>query len=204
MAPSTNRDEFFELVLAVASQLPGTWDVERHPHDWNWGGKLTNASSGAILHLDGREDYKTRTVPRMSVRGSLPSDSKGQEVVVLGYGERMPEITINSSKPADKIARDIESRLLPAYLPLLAKAKERLATSSAYQSATDDLCKQVAKIIRVKPDLDDRRVSFYHSPLPLFNESMSEARVSPDEVVLELHLPPQIALEILKLLAEQK
>lgn len=204
MSASTNRDEFYELVLDVANHLPGTWDVERYPHDWNWGGKLTEVESGAVLHLDGREDYKTRTVPRMSARGSLPKDSKGQEVVVLRYGEKMPEITITSSKPADKIARDIESRLMPAYLPLLAQAKERIAAQDAYQDATSLICEQVAKIVRVKPDLKERRVSFYHSPLTLFHESQSEARVSPDEVVLELHLSPKLAIEILKLLAEQK
>lgn len=57
---------------------------------------------------------------RLIITGSLPGSYNSHRV-------SSPQITTATDKDPGKIAQDIERRLLPEYLPLLAEARERLA-----------------------------------------------------------------------------
>lgn len=65
--------------------------------------------------------------------------------------EKRPIISVSISKRPEDIARDIERRLLPAYLPLYQKAVERLRAEEEREAADLALAARLAAILGVEP-----------------------------------------------------
>jgi hypothetical protein len=196
--PAT-REAMIDLLEQVAESLSGEWDLKPYPVDWNWGGELSAAGSGAILNV---APASYRDASRIVVRGDLPSDSKKQKPHVLSHDQQMPSITVSTVKTPHQIAQDVERRLMPRYLPLLEKASSMVSSYNTHYTRTQSTVQEIARLLRVKVGPDDERVSFYHSPLPLFSENLGEAKVSGDDVTLELRLDRESALRVLAMLAD--
>ena len=130
---------------------------------------------------------------RMEIRGYY-----GDLGQFLPYDKEKTEITVSMAKTPERIARDVEKRLLPAYERVLAKAmenKESYEKREAEKRSTLEAVKQAiggdANVIQ-----DDRVVSYrpFHC--------LAKYR-SGKEVVLELTLPLVKAVGILSLLGKR-
>jgi hypothetical protein len=199
MSIPTTREEVIALVEGVAEALPGEWDLDPHSADWNWGGILRETATGAVLNFS-TSSY--RDASKMTVRGVLPSDARGEQAHVLPYGQQAPSINVSASKTPAQVARDVEQRLMPRYLPLLERALAQVSQANAHYGKSEGGAQQIARLLQVEISPGSQDVSFYHSPLPRFSENLGQARVRGDEVDLELRLDLPTALRVLSLLAD--
>lgn len=134
------RDEGKEFdVRAVAAALafvmPG-WTLEAvDEHDSDRSYRATLAKGDAKLFL--RRAYGER---RLRVSGSYPNGYHP-------YGNN-DEITVDPSRDAATIARDIERRILPTYLPKLAEILTNRAGNEKRKAEARALVKELAKAFR--------------------------------------------------------
>ncbi len=84
---------------------------------------------------------------RIRISGAFPRD-------FAPYGKTF-EITVAADRPAAAVAKDIERRLLPEYLPAAAQAIERQADWDNRNAAARALTKELAAMIGSKPDGGD-------------------------------------------------
>ena len=97
---------------------------------------------GVVLDLQG-EGWRMNG--RIEIRGAYPKDKRGQDTrsYVVGYGCAAPHITVSVDRTAEQIAKAITSRLMPQYLPQLAKAKELVKSWDTYQENRESTFKTV-------------------------------------------------------------
>lgn len=197
----TSQAAFHNLVASIGEALPGNWDLKPYGDD-NWACTLFDMDSQAQLFFRPTE---WKDAKRIQIRGQLPKDSRGQEPYLpsLRVGQQMPSITVAGTKSAGQIARDIEHRLLPDYLPLLSEALERIAQSESHYNIVGATTTEIANLLGIEVKPDANRVNFYHSPYPPFAENIGEAKVQDEDVTLELHLTHDTALAVLSMLKQR-
>jgi hypothetical protein len=188
------RRELLDLIGDVAEALPGQWDLKPFPEDWGRiGAWLTNPQNQAHLSIGEAQSSSASGLERLDITTDYPKDRNGGSA----YDPR-PKITVSCTKTGSQIARDIERRLFPEYLPLL---KTVLARYSAHDNAEDKsslLARKIAHVVRVKHDPKSETVSFYRSPCAIFKGTLSQASVAgDDDVELTLRLDATTALRLL-------
>jgi hypothetical protein len=194
----TERENFDIFVGQVANRLNGEWDYKANPPDWAIGGYLTCEATGAILYFRANFRVSERSqIQKLTVQTMLPKDKEGQTPYHSG---EMPSINVSATKSSDVVAREIKRRLLPAYEPILQKALERVAQHDEYVDQSEDTLEQISRIVGVRARPKSREISFYDSPLPALNQTVSSAEVSGNEVTLTLHLERDAALGVLEYL----
>lgn len=197
----STREDFDQFVMQVAEHLDGEWDYEANPADWNVGGHLTSGTTGAILYLHPNfRINESSPYQKIVVKSQLPKDKEGQPPHHSG---ELPSINVSATKTSDQVAREIRRRLLPLYEPILAKALERVAQHDAYVDQSEATVEQISRITGARPRPGSREISFYDSPLPALNQTVSSADVRGDEVTLTLHLDGEVALDVLKFLRDR-
>lgn len=198
MSPGLNRTNFEHLVQEVGEHLPGLWELNRNPADWNWGAKLTDHETCAILHLNARGNYRSEGVTSMTVRGEVPKNARG-ESPYIGYGKSMTEINVAVSKSPGQIAKEIERRFMPAYMEILKGALDSIASSDTYHDKVNSVAKRIADLAGVPYETkNDGRVLFHHSSHEILTDS--NAKVYDNDVTLELSLSHENALDVLRFL----
>ena len=99
----------------VAANLPGTWAVSLFPEDWGRvGAWLTNPTTQARLAIGESQVYADRNKDILHISTDYPKDRDGQT-----SSAKRPSINVATSKSSVQVARDIERRLFPEYLPIL-------------------------------------------------------------------------------------
>jgi hypothetical protein len=137
---------------------------------------------------------------KLSISVDWPRDDNGQQVM-SSYDARTPRINVSMSRRPGEIAKEIERRLLPDWLPMWEEAQRRIASSRRkHEGDTKSNAVRLAEIVGVDASEVDRngRFSLYRSEI--FPESISDVKVSGDSVTLELHTYVAGAEEILKAL----
>jgi hypothetical protein len=198
---TTDTNDFVALAEQVAEHLPGDWDVMSFPADWSrHGAYLTEHKTQAILVLGESQEYSERNKQRLTVSTDYPKDRHGR----MSSAKR-PKISVSALKSGEQIARDIERRLLPEYLPILDKELASNREWNVYENATTLIAAHIANLVKVTRQPKETTVSFYHSPYNLFHETMSEAKVvGTDEVELSLRLDAETTLKVLNLLIHNR
>ena len=198
MNPPIPREAFVELIADVGEHLSGNWDLIPNPEDYPMGAHLVDLELHASLYLHHHEG-------KIRVGTDLPKDTKGEIPYVEGYGQfgkRMPSINISFNKTPQQIAGEIERRLMPEYMDILAKATARIASSDAYHSKTEGFAKEIARLVGV--EAKGNKVDFYRSRHPVFRETISRAEVFEDDVSLELRLSHEMAKKVLEFLIQHQ
>jgi hypothetical protein len=146
---------------------------------------------GARLYFrpEGYREWK-----RYSIVGSYPDGTRD------AYRAEHFSITVSCEKSPEKIAGDIARRLLSKYLPELAKAREAVARHQDREAAADALAAELAAIIGTEASGTSRRRSF-SGPHRVPGFLRVEVR-SGDSVNLDGSVPPEIARELMRLLAD--
>ncbi len=105
----------------VAGCMGWTWsNLDRDGNPWHDGGYLTAAHEGKI-HIRLDTWHK-----RISISACYPN---GHDT----YGIKPISITVSPTKEPARIAKDIQSRVLPEYLVNLEKAKEQIKKHNEYE-----------------------------------------------------------------------
>lgn len=194
---SVRLDLLVSLAEGVGSLLPGSWSVEPFPADWGRAGAyLRERDTQATVIIGESQEYADRDKNLLSVSTDYPRDRDGRPSEIP-----RPKITVSASKTAEQVARDVELRLFPKYLPLLEREVAKIASQEEYADKTAKLADKIANIVRVRREPKETTVSFYRSPHEVFRETMSSASVvDVDEVELTLRLDADTALKVLDLL----
>jgi hypothetical protein len=191
------KEQFIQLAAEIAEALPGQWDVTPFPEDWSRAGAfLIDAGTQAKLSIGESQEYSERNKQKLTISTDYPKDHEGR----MSSAHR-PKISVSALKTGAQIARDIERRLLPEYLPILEKEIASNRSWTEYTGKTTLIAAHIANAVKVKRQPKETTVSFYHSPYNIFTDSMSEAKVvSSEEVELTLRLDPETTLKVLNLL----
>lgn len=148
--------ELDDQVREIGKHLGMEFDEEerRRRDEWSsdyWAGLISGNKK--ISFQTG--DYKLQG--RFNIRADFPKDKKGQ--LQRGYNGRWPEITVAIDRGAEKIARAIETRLLPEYEKQLAIALEQVEKSDAYHAVRLQTLKTVAEYFgQPIPEDDDKPI----------------------------------------------
>lgn len=190
---SEKRNKLICLVGDIAEALQGQWEMTPFPEDWGrLGAWLNETKTKAILSIGESQSARTHDT-QLDVSTDYPRDRQGNSAY-----EPRPKISVSSSKSGSQIARDIERRLLPEYLPILEKVLKRYAASDEYEDKTSQIARQIASLVQVKLDPKSDAISFYHSPYKIFARTMSQAQpVDDDEVEITLRLDVNTSLKVL-------
>jgi hypothetical protein len=198
-----NQDWLDKNFREVSSLLDGDWFWKANPEGWATGGYITDRLSGMVLyaHLSHGAGGKDQ----FHIYSQAPKDSRGQ--IPYEVSKSLPSINVSVTKMPSAIAKDIERRLLTAWVPLYTRAIARIDESNQYVETSLSIAEQIAKVVGValhnrKPGDMHKYVSFERSPHPIFSGSTSSAEILGDSVKLRLVLAPEDALTILKLMTK--
>ncbi len=186
-----NHIAFVDVVKAIARVLgwlfDATWDGEN----------LTTARlvgpDGARIHIRvSTYDYRPDDGSRLEISGSYPHHPR-----YGSFSREYPSITVAASKEPQVIARDIQRRFLPKYLPLYQKARQ------AEQDYVDGLARQGAVIQQLADVMGSKTgQSCVYLPSTLSCYGRIEVYEGGDAVKIELgSVPVKLAIEIAMVLA---
>lgn len=119
-----------------------------------------------------RKEY---TGKRIEISCVWPKDKKnhtftpGNYIWKDGVSASSPEITVSADKTAEKIHKDISSRLWPEYAKLFVELKKRVESSNSYMDKFDTSRKELGAIFNKEINQDYSRVELY-AKVSIFGE----------------------------------
>ena len=180
-----------DIAPAIAAALGDGWTATQSEHNEN--AATLSGPAGAEVFI------WTNAYPHRHQRAEIV----GQYPEHKPYDVKRHEITVSLDKTAEQIARDITRRLLPAYLPDLARALETQRGHEEYAYRTRLLAEQVAGCAIVSARPNEWRSSETRREHSLnLSTGYGTVTVAGDSVSLELNsITPEAALRILDILA---
>jgi len=121
------------------------WGIVLNANDWH--GVIAKGDERLSIYI---ETYGANK-GRVKISGDYNSYCK-----FLPYNKEKTEITVSPDKTPEKIAKDIHSRLLPAYQKQLKEARERKQSNDDYEANKKAMLEDVATFIpspNIKEDL---------------------------------------------------
>ena len=113
--------ELQALTKEIAGHLGGPW-VYGGQGTYSWQAKIVQSNDAEIcIKATGVSDYR-----RLFVAGIYPGNH-------LPFGTEHPRITVAVSRGAEAIAKDIERRFLPQYLPLFEQNMQAKADDEEFR-----------------------------------------------------------------------
>ncbi len=140
---------------AIVNALGEGWilrNESREPAEWQcW--EARRLADGLALAFGWPTAYGAakHKGPRLEIRGVWPAGIDGTPTVIrTPYGEADPvtSITVDASKPADTIAKDVLRRLVPSFETLYRQARELISTRTTY---ADLESRTLAAILAAEP-----------------------------------------------------
>lgn len=135
-----------KVAEGVAPLLGDGWTFKDDPNHWG----------GTVLGPDGADLFFRMDGKRLQISGSYPH---GTHQKVWGYEHH--SITVSPDRSDEAIAKDIQRRLLPKYLPELANVLERLRLHDEGANAQAEVAKDLARVLGTTPGVGE--VSIYRS-----------------------------------------
>jgi hypothetical protein len=134
---------------------------------------------------------------RIEVHGNFHSGRNREFIDVREWNgserAKLPEISVAGDRGAQAIAKEIKSRFLPKYLPLLAKAIARRDEANSYEDKTRANLTTLAKIAGARVPEDRGRTTTYFTG--------GDIQVSGDSITLKLSsLSVEQAKQILEMM----
>lgn len=148
--------ELDDQVREIAGHLGMEWDQEyadRQEQSWHYNAEIKNG--------DKRISFSTSILTgkdRLIIRAVFPRDQKGQ--YQTPYNAKNLEITVAIDRGAEKIARAIETRLLPEYEKHLAIVLENIEKSNAYHAGRMETLKTIAEYFGQPTPEDDGKAIY--------------------------------------------
>jgi hypothetical protein len=182
-----NKVNAIGAILKMSVQFPSEEDMR-----WNRWAHLTKDHQ-KIRMSNG--DYQNEH--KFHIAGDFPTSIKGESG---RYGEPI-SINVSDSKAPEQIARDIEKRLLPIYLPELAKAVDQVNSTNLFHQRRTANIQKMAEYFGVEFKDDEREPSIY--VYDLIKGLGSRINVcGEDRIKFELELTPEMAINVFDLLKQ--
>lgn len=128
------KDAAWLVVAQAIAELLGASVLPAHGRgDDGYMGRfaLSRPNGDEIALCFGLANYKGK----IHITGSYLADTR----CALAYNEKRPSISVSVLKTPEQIAKDIQRRFLPAYLPLAAACRERKAQDEARAARQEEL-----------------------------------------------------------------
>jgi len=181
-----NKVNAVGVILKMAVEFPSDEDMR-----WNRRGHLIKDDQKIrISNGDYQNEHK------LHIAGDFPTSIKGESG---RYGEPI-SINVSDSKAPEQIARDIEKRLLPIYLPELAKAVDQVNATNLFHQKREANIKKMAEYFGVEFK-EDKEPSIWVYDLIKGLGLRIEAH-GEDNVKFELEITPERAIKVFELLKQ--
>jgi hypothetical protein len=184
----------------IAAHIDG-WSLRPPSEDWGGCLVILDGPGGQALEIFWQAGRK-----RGEIRGGFPSLPGDRRPYLRHEDEKRCRIGLNLTRPPEALAREIERRLLPAYEKAFATVSRQVEDAHASHRGAEDLLGELVGICPKRPQTDYQR----HTHEAVFRDIQGSARVTgptesrPDGTVhLRLELPGSVAVEVLRLVAEQ-
>ncbi len=144
--------------------------ADRGERDWNYWAELKNGDKKISFNCD-HPGLVNKC--RFFIRGEFPRDKRGQ--IHTRYDDPWPKITIAMDRGPEKIAKAIQSRLMPEYERQLAVALENNLKSDAYHDGRLLTLHAVAYYFGVSLPEDDNQAIYPEMGIGIYKiEAVSE------------------------------
>lgn len=134
---TANKPGLIVLAQQIAEHLSG-WTAEAHDSGW----------LAYLVHLAGPRLTLRTDRERVTVHGAWPVDSNRQQY--CPYGKRA-EITCATARRPEAIAKDIERRLFPVYLPLWEEQDQRRRDAEKRDREAEGVVRRLEEILGLDP-----------------------------------------------------
>jgi hypothetical protein len=143
------------IARELAALLPGwTYSGPGGSESAEYWQVLTRQADGATVHVNGNSwGQKGRLV----ISGGYPRTKRGED---MGSRNR-PSITVDPTRPVERIAADITRRFLPEYEPLYAEARRKTEEWDKAQDLAAVRCAEAADMIGGRVNSEKNGVSWY-------------------------------------------
>jgi hypothetical protein len=192
------RDVFNETLPLIATKLGdvlGTdWVVSVKPNDSRFDTGVLVAKAS-----DGRQFEATATYlnqERFTVSGTYPRDARND--IHFPYNVPRPSITVAVARGGQALGREIVKRFLPEYDALFTTMSATNRRNDEFHARRLYVAQEMGRAVG-KPVTDgEREISFYD-----FGENKLSGSLRPheDSVTLTVSLKPELAKQVLKLIA---
>lgn len=152
-----------------------------------------------------------RNKGRLEINGVYPRDIKGS-YTISGYDNNPKSITISLTKTDEQIAREIEKRFIPLYLPALELALKRVAEVAQAEQDRNHVINELGKILGIKPEIEgqknghntNEKASIHHwrdNETDLIQSMDIKTDYHAKEVIFDLRVSNELAISIAELLS---
>jgi hypothetical protein len=117
--------QLLHLAAGVAAALGDGWEAVPGYH----------VGAASVRHRDGRGLFFVALTYPWSARGR--AEVRGEYPAGWSWRERAITVTVSVGRDPAAVARDLERRLLPRYLPELELARERVASEAAEEAGRE-------------------------------------------------------------------
>jgi len=184
----------------IAAQLDG-WSFREPDRDWGGWVAILEGPDGQGLRLLWAPGRK-----RGQVEGVFPKLPCGNPAYIRHENQKRCRIGVDFTRPPADLARDITRRLLPAYEEVFEEVRLRTEEAQARHEGAEGLLSELTGISPNRPQTDAQRrrheVTFRDLPGSARVTGPTESRPE-GSVHLRLELPGPVAVEVLRLVAEQ-
>lgn len=182
-------------VKEIGKFLGMEFSARTDEREWNYYSYLKNGNKVLCFHAGDKD--------RWMISVDFPRDAKGQ--MQTGYGDARLEITVSMAKCAEKIAKDIKSRLIPEYEAQLVKVLERIEKANAYAAGRLAQIRKVAEFLGVDEPKDDEKrnaiIYLGHEQKGIYSiEAYGKEKVK----IKDIEVSAELAIEILKVVGYGK
>ncbi len=185
-----NKVSQVAVILKMDVQFPPDEDMRWH----RWVHLIKGHQKIRISNGDYQNEHK------LHIAGEFPKSIKGES---SRYGNPV-DINASDSKAPEQIARDIEHRLLPIYLPELEKAVDQVNSTNLFHQKRQANIQKMADYFQVelKEDHNNTDPSIYVYERIKGLGSRLDA-CGEDKIKFELELTPEMAIKVFDLLKQE-
>ena len=181
-----NKINQIGTILKMSVEFPSDEDMKWH----KWAHLTKDHQKIRISNGAYQNEHK------LHISGDFPRSIKGEP---SHYGNPV-DINVSDSKTPEQIARDIEKRLLPAYLPELKKAVDQENSTNIYHQKRQANIQKMADYFGVEFK-EDKEPSIYVYDRIKGLGSRIEA-YGENTIKFELELLPEVAIKVFDLLKQ--
>lgn len=176
-------------ILEMSVEFPSDADMSWH----RWAYLKNGDRSIRISNGSGVDENK------FHISGDFPRTIKGEPGF---YGNSQSSINVSVSKTPEQIAKDIERRLLPVYLPELGKAVNQVNQINIYHQKRKSNIQKLADYFQIKnsDDWKNNRESSIYVYGQIKGLGPRIETYGEDTVKFELEVTPEKAIEVFNFL----